>query len=1164
VAESGTRASAYLAAGLTLTVAVGPPIVAITRIELLQDRPWLAVIAIVAYQAALWLVAFGRDISRQMRTRWVQRIVDRLDGWALRTLTRYTRRYLSWVAAHNRYLDNKGLGTIGDFTLETNDVLVNLALASKPVHALSSDPLSRKAYLSHLSHGSIWDWLRRVDRDDSILAIIGPPGSGKTTLMRSVAQAAAARPRLSRRGERPIDRIPVLISVRDHVEWLESGEGLSLVALISRSIPELDVSRPPGWIEANLSRGRLVVLFDGLDELPSAHQRSRLVAWIEEEAGTRSGNIVVVSSRPGGYRDNPVAGARVVEVQPFAAGQVKQFIDRWYFAVSVRQYGADNESSRMAAREGSRALWSALASTKGLLELAANPLLLTMTANVHHYRGALPGSRAELYAEICHAFLGKRHEARGVVTAMTSKQRFAAVKPLANHLMECGRTEIRPEEAEPILRPVLNRVGFAGDGHEFLSELEASSGLVIERERGRFAFCHLTFQEFLAACHLSDGTQSERLIGHLADPWWRETIRMYAAITDATSIVTQLVAARQPSQLALAALCADDAAELDAEARQLLHSALRPDDARHDRAPRHLAAAALCELRVESGRSFAPGRTVSEPVTCIEYQLFLDTDGSGRAPVHWQNDIYPQGFDYKPIVGTRYTDAESFSEWLSAQTASEGRLRLPHGPEVELAKLAAEGTSVGDAGIWVDTPPSHVPQMRFWPLLREDVADPSRVPEGGAPSLAERRALAQWTRDEIDSNEWIVSSEADGHQAPSDAAFHAAMHEVEEAFGNLFPGDLEQCVRDLTLASEMLDSSRLDDTYVLLNLRAAVEDARYKLSGHMAQMDEDGWTIASPDERRVIRLLLFQAAFLCATLYMSSGGELVPDVSGTRFTIPSREVLARPTRREPTPSLLPKVIYGVLTYSFATLYSELVGLELRLTGDVRSLGHLVLVRETAASSLTGVADERDGVPTLPPGGWWVRIKPLVDVIAASAALIILSPMLLVIAVLIRLDSDGPAFFRQVRVGRDGELFTMIKFRTMSLNADNLRLSDSELDGVLFKVRMDPRITRLGSFLRRYSIDELPQLICVVGGKMSLVGPRPALPAEVANYDHNALQRLRVKPGVTGLWQVSGRSDLTWAESVKLDNQYVANISLRLDASIAVRTVGAVLTHRGAY
>lgn len=332
----------------------------------------------------------------------------------------------------------------------------------------------------------------------------------------------------------------------------------------------------------------------------------------------------------------------------------------------------------------------------------------------------------------------------------------------------------------------------------------------------------------------------------------------------------------------------------------------------------------------------------------------------------------------------------------------------------------------------------------------------------------------------------------------------------------------------------------------------------------LARIDEDGWLGASADERRVIRFLLFQAAFGCARLFTSSGGELVADATGARLKIPSREVLARPTRREPTPSLLPKVIYGVLTHSFATIYSELAGLELRLNGEVRSLGQLVLVRETAASSPASVADERGGPPILPPLGWWVRIKPLVDVVAASSALIILSPMLLVIAVLIRLESDGPAFFRQIRVGRDGELFTMIKFRTMSLSADSVRFPDSESDGVLFKIRMDPRITRLGSFLRRYSIDELPQLICVVGGKMSLVGPRPALPSEVANYDAIALQRLRVKPGVTGLWQVSGRSDLTWAESVKLDNQYVANISFRLDASIAVRTVGAVLTHRGAY
>ncbi len=187
--------------------------------------------------------------------------------------------------------------------------------------------------------------------------------------------------------------------------------------------------------------------------------------------------------------------------------------------------------------------------------------------------------------------------------------------------------------------------------------------------------------------------------------------------------------------------------------------------------------------------------------------------------------------------------------------------------------------------------------------------------------------------------------------------------------------------------------------------------------------------------------------------------------------------------------------------------------------------------------------------------------------AALTGLVLLSPLLLGVAVAIRRETPGPALFRQQRVGRNGELFTMLKFRTMTetAEADKVELSRlNDCDAVLFKMRDDPRVTDLGRWLRRYSIDELPQLWNVVTGQMSLVGPRPALPDEVEKYDIDPRRRLAVKPGLTGLWQVSGRSDLSWPETVRLDVQYVDNWSLGLDVSILCRTLGAVLDHKGAY
>ncbi len=192
---------------------------------------------------------------------------------------------------------------------------------------------------------------------------------------------------------------------------------------------------------------------------------------------------------------------------------------------------------------------------------------------------------------------------------------------------------------------------------------------------------------------------------------------------------------------------------------------------------------------------------------------------------------------------------------------------------------------------------------------------------------------------------------------------------------------------------------------------------------------------------------------------------------------------------------------------------------------------------------------------------------MVERVAATIALVLLSPVLLVVGLLVRLDSQGPAIYKQQRVGRDGRLFWMYKFRSMSVSAETDRtelIACNEADGVLFKIQQDPRVTRLGQRLRRWSIDEVPQLWNVVRGDMSLVGPRPALPDEVARYDVDPRRRLVVKPGCTGLWQVSGRSDLSWAESVRLDVRYVDNWSLGLDLSILLRTASAVLGRRGAY
>ena len=194
-------------------------------------------------------------------------------------------------------------------------------------------------------------------------------------------------------------------------------------------------------------------------------------------------------------------------------------------------------------------------------------------------------------------------------------------------------------------------------------------------------------------------------------------------------------------------------------------------------------------------------------------------------------------------------------------------------------------------------------------------------------------------------------------------------------------------------------------------------------------------------------------------------------------------------------------------------------------------------------------------------------RRFLDVTVSASALLLLSPLLALTALAIKADSSGPVFFKQTRVGRNGKPFTILKFRSMTTDAEARRaqiLASSDREGVCFKSRTDPRITRVGRTIRRFSIDELPQILNVLRGEMAIVGPRPALPCEVDAYPKRAMGRLAVKPGITGIWQVSGRATVGFEQMVEMDLSYVSSRTLLLDLVLILKTFGAVTSGRGAY
>jgi exopolysaccharide biosynthesis polyprenyl glycosylphosphotransferase len=247
--------------------------------------------------------------------------------------------------------------------------------------------------------------------------------------------------------------------------------------------------------------------------------------------------------------------------------------------------------------------------------------------------------------------------------------------------------------------------------------------------------------------------------------------------------------------------------------------------------------------------------------------------------------------------------------------------------------------------------------------------------------------------------------------------------------------------------------------------------------------------------------------------------------------------------------------------SSVILFCEKIGIQYKIAADIFSLVSL-----TARVAHMGGTTLIESVPA-PLSGWGFVLKRSIDIILSSLLTVLLSPVFILTALAIVIDSGFPVFYRQTRLGRGNNPFTMLKFRSMRLGAHSEKSALSEQNessGPLFKIRNDPRITPTGRFIRRWSIDELPQLFNVLSGKMSLVGPRPPLPEEVEEYSRRDFKRLHTIPGVTGVWQISGRSNLSFDEMVKLDLYYVDNWSIWIDLSILMLTPAAVIKGSGAY
>ncbi len=366
----------------------GPPAALVAFAHSITQNPALIVLLVLIYEVIVFIVGFIGKVWQKLESPLVDHIAESVKLRMQETLSDYRKRYCRYLIYEHQVFDVKGLSTRAAHDLELEQVFVELGIDPRPAHQASPDILNIPEDLRQGEH-SIWDYLSSTSLANRHLVIIGAPGSGKTTLLKHIALTLAQHKKGHRQGNMS-HMLPILLFLRDHVSTLQEKPDLSLVDAVQNHIQrKWQQSIPSSWLEHHLTQGKCLILLDGLDEVADSTSRRQMVVWVQQQMITYGQNRFLLTSRPYGYRDNPLDGVTVLEVHSFTLKQVERFIQRWYLANELKSWGKEDPGVYLRAQEGAEDLLLRLRRVPALLELAVNPLLLTMIATVHRATGVL-------------------------------------------------------------------------------------------------------------------------------------------------------------------------------------------------------------------------------------------------------------------------------------------------------------------------------------------------------------------------------------------------------------------------------------------------------------------------------------------------------------------------------------------------------------------------------------------------------------------------------------------------------------------------------------------------------------------------------------------------------------------------------------------------------
>ena len=667
----------------------------------LFDWVWLAFIfpiGLIFFKFTQKLLQKYLDSFETALAPYIESSSQNLAKWIFNSLPRYFAfrfidKYYLYLKQSCENYNIQGMTIRGPYTLKMDDVYVPLRLSPETPHNANADLLKKDE--SDKININILNILARTNQDNRCIAILGPPGSGKTTLLEHLVLVLSKK----NKNNSSLNLMPVLLRLRENQKQIVENQDIKVSDLIQGELlRNAELKSPVHWFERRLKNNNCLVMLDGLDEVADTEHRGLIASWVNKQIGVYPKSKFIVTSRPHGYSNNQIKFIDIIlEIQSFDLDDIKRFLDKWYEQIEIRDHRRTNQIIIKKARLSAKDLLERICKYPTLSAMAANPLLLSMIATLHKYKGFLPENRVSLYDEICNLLLANRQYSKGLTVNLNAKQQRRILQSLAIKLMENKCLSCNTNQGAQYINERLQFV--CGDSNKadlFLDQVEKTSGLIIQRQIGKYEFIHKSFQEYLTSIEIYEEKNSDYFLDKISDVWWEETLLLYSSQPVDISKIMEFISKNITAyNLTIASDIINNGAEISAEIRkkfqELIDDGIDSSDYDRVKLATHVKLSERIKNLIHIDKYCVIDRRF---ISNAEYQLFLNEYYSKNTTINHitinnNSNVTGQGINsnkFKSLIGVKFSEAKKFCEWLTKLNINKEvgiNFRLPTRSEAE-------------------------------------------------------------------------------------------------------------------------------------------------------------------------------------------------------------------------------------------------------------------------------------------------------------------------------------------------------------------------------------------------------------------------------------------------------------------------------------------------